>query len=171
MKGAIFYTSKYGSTQQYAKWIAEATGLPIFDVREDTADLQQFDFLIIGSPIMYFRLSIRDWIKKNMSVLETKPVIFYSVSGAGAGKKLDGWVEKSLPEKLTSKMHHVALRGRQIKEYLSAYDKIMLVIGAMFNRDKVAREHELKGFDFMDKSSIGPILQIVEKFQMSTADM
>ena len=28
MKGAIFYSTKYGSTAEYAGWIGEATGLP-----------------------------------------------------------------------------------------------------------------------------------------------
>lgn len=32
MNGAIFFASKYGSTAQYAEWIAEATDLPMFDV-------------------------------------------------------------------------------------------------------------------------------------------
>jgi hypothetical protein len=38
MKGAIFFSSKYGSTAQYANWIGEATGLPVFDVKDAKAD-------------------------------------------------------------------------------------------------------------------------------------
>jgi len=30
MNGAIFYSTKYGSTAQYAQWISEATGPPAF---------------------------------------------------------------------------------------------------------------------------------------------
>ena len=29
MNGAVFYATKYGSTAEYAKWIGDATGLPI----------------------------------------------------------------------------------------------------------------------------------------------
>lgn len=32
MKGAIFFSSKYGSTAQYAHWISQATGLPAYDI-------------------------------------------------------------------------------------------------------------------------------------------
>ena len=49
MTGAIFYSSKYRSTGQYAKWIGEATGLPIFNIKEDNTDLSKFDFLILAA--------------------------------------------------------------------------------------------------------------------------
>ena len=52
MKGAIFFSSKYGSTEQYAHWIGEATGLPVFNVKDETADPGNYDFLILGSPII-----------------------------------------------------------------------------------------------------------------------
>jgi len=38
MKGAIFFSTKYGSTAQYAKWIGEATGLPVFNIKVTNAD-------------------------------------------------------------------------------------------------------------------------------------
>ncbi len=165
MKGAIFYYSKYGSTKQYANWIAEATGLPMFDVNYRNVDLTNYDYLIIGSPILYFKLSIHKWVKRHLRHIESKPIIFFSVSGAPAGKKLDGWIANSLPENFISKMNHIALRGRQIPEKLTLYDRIMVRIGAMFNKDPEARKQEIKGFDFMDKTSIDPILKLVHQFQ------
>ena len=56
MKGAIFFSTKYGSTAQYANWIGEATGLPVFNVKDADADLSTYDFLILGSPILYYKL-------------------------------------------------------------------------------------------------------------------
>jgi hypothetical protein len=41
----------------------------------------------------------------------------------------------------------------------------MLVIAALKNKDPEARKEEFEGFDFMDKSSIEPILKLVEQFQ------
>ena len=64
-------------------------------------------------------------------------------------------------------MNHVALRGRQIPEELTWYDRMMLKIGALTNKDPEAREQELKGFDFMDKSSIEPILKLAQQFQLN----
>lgn len=87
--------------------------------------------------------------------------------GAPAGPKVDGWIADSLPKNFISKMYHVALRGRQIPEELSWYDRIMLRIGALANKDPEARKQEIEGFDFMDKASIEPILTLVQQFQLS----
>ncbi|NAS14434.1 flavodoxin domain-containing protein [Poritiphilus flavus] len=165
MRGAIFYQSKYGSTKQYARWIAEATGLPMFNVKDRNYDPDLYDYFIIGSPILYFKLSIRKWIKKYLPQINTKPVIFFSVSGAPAGEKLNEWIANSLPESFISKMHHVALKGRQIRSKLSWFDRMMLFIGSKFNKDPEASKEELEGFDYMDKKSINPILELVEQFK------
>ena len=167
MNGAIFFSSKYGSTEQYANWIGEATGLPVFDVKDDNIDPRKYDFLILGSPIIYYKLSIRKWVKRNLANIENKPIIFFSVSGAPAGEKLNGWIADSLPEHFISRMNHIALRGRQRPKELTFYDRMMLIIGGLANRDPEARKQELEGFDFMDKSSIEPIVRLVQQFHPS----
>ena len=167
MKGAIFFSSKYGSTAQYADWISKETGLPVFDIKEGNADPTKYDFLILGSPIIYYKLLIHKWVKKHLGVLWDKPIIFFSVSGAPAGEKLNGWMADSLPKEFMSRMYHVALRGRQIPKQLTWYDRIMMKIGAMANKDPQARKEELKGFDYMDKTRIEPIIELVGKFQLS----
>jgi len=167
MEGAIFFSTKYGSTAQYANWIGEATGLPVFNVKDADADLSKYDFLILGSPIIYYKLSIHKWVKKHLVSIESKPIIFFSVSGAPPGPKLNGWIADSLPKNFILKMNHVALRGRQIPEQLTWYDRLMLKIGALTNKDPEARKEEFEGFDFMDKSSIEPVLKLVEQFQLN----
>jgi len=167
MKGAIFFSSKYGSTAQYANWIGEATGLPVFNIKDADTDLSTYDFLILGSPIIYYKLSIHKWVKRHLQQIESKPVIFFSVSGSGAGPKLDGWIADSLPEDFILKMDHVALRGRQIPEELSWYDRMMLKIAGMANKDPQASKEELEGFDYMDKSSIEPILKQIGHYKLS----
>ena len=67
MNGAIFFSTKYGSTAQYAKWIGEATGLPVFNVKDSKADPSKYDFLILGSPVIYYKLIIHKWVKKKYS--------------------------------------------------------------------------------------------------------
>jgi len=89
MKGAIFYSTKYGSTAQYANWIGKATGLPVLNIKDKHADLSKYDFLIIGSPIIYYKLYNRKWMKKNWSAMEHKLIIFFTVSGAPAGQKIE----------------------------------------------------------------------------------
>lgn len=119
MNGATFYATRYGSTAQYAEWITEATGIPAFDVNKTDADPSAYDFVVIGAPVIYHKLPIRNWVRQKMGSFKTRPVLFFTVSGAPAGPKLDGWIANSLPQALIQQMHHFALRGRQNPKDLS----------------------------------------------------
>ncbi len=163
MNGAILYSGKYGSTAQYAHWIGEATGWAVFDVNDANYDLSEYDRLILGSSVMIFKLSIRNWVKTHWASIENKSIILFTVSGAAAGAKLDGWIADSLTESMLLKMQHVALRGRQHPKELSWWDRIILRIGAWKNDDPEAKKQELEGFDFMDKSSVDPILKLIQQ--------
>jgi menaquinone-dependent protoporphyrinogen IX oxidase len=165
MKGAIFFSGKYGSTAQYSEWISEATGLPVFDIKDASADPADYDFLVLGSSILFFKLSNRKWVKENLSSLEGKAKILFSVSGAGPSKKLKRWVTNSLPADLLSRMEHLALRGKLDHSKVSWWVKLILFMGSLFNPSPEASKDERYGFDYMDKSSIEPIVRLVQQFQ------
>ncbi len=167
MKGAIFFSGKYGSTEQYAKWIGDATGLPIFDINDRTADPSEYDFLILGSSILYFKLSIRKWAMKNLDKLKGRSIILFSVSGAGPSDKLNRWVAESLPEPFLSQMEHVALGGKLDHSKLSWWLKQILWVASLFNPDPKASREERHGFDHMDKSGIEPIVERIKHYQQS----
>ena len=167
-KGAIIFSTKYGSTAQYASWIGEATALPVFDIEDDDVPLSDYDFLVIGSPIIYHKVHNWKWVRANLAELEGKPIIFFTVSGAPAGAKLDGWIANSLPQDFIERMHHIVLRGRQNPRELSWWDRLMLIIGSMKNPDPVASIEEREGFDFMDEASIEPIIRQVQRIRASS---
>lgn len=165
MKGAVLFDTKYGSTAEYAAWIGEATGLPVSNVRSGDVDPGKYDFLIIATPVIYYKLLITDWVQRNLSKLEGKPIVMVTVSGAPPGPKLNAWVGDSLPADFIATAKHVALRGRQIPGELSWYDRTMLIIAAWKNPDPVAADEERSGFDYMDKDSIAPIVELAEKYK------
>jgi len=165
MKGAVFFSSKYGSTAQYAQWIAQATSLPAYNIDETRVSLSDFDFLVLGSPVIYFKPTFHRWVKRNLVDLLDRPAVFFSVSGAGAGPKLDGWLSDSLPASFMSHVSHVALCGRQDPKELTRFDRTMLIIAGLFNRDRKAAKDEMRGFDQMDRSSIGPIVKKIRALQ------
>lgn len=169
MSGAIFFSGEYGSTAQYANWIGEVTGLPVFDIKDTHADPSDYDFLILGSSVIIYKLTIRKWVKRHLASIQNKPIVLFTVSGAQAGPKLDGWIADSLPENLVSRMQHVALRGRLDLNKMSWWVRLILRIGAWKNDDPAARKLELGGFDFMDKSSIAPIERLVKQLQSNGA--
>ncbi|MGI9259245.1 MAG: flavodoxin domain-containing protein [Gammaproteobacteria bacterium] len=168
--GAIFFAGQYGSTAQYAEWIGTATSLPVFDSARTIADPENFDFLVLGSSVIIHKLLIRKWVKRHLTAIENKPVILFTVSGAPAGSKLDEWIAASLPEGLIARVHHVALRGKLDHGEIGWWVKLILRIGALMNDDPDAREEELKGFDYMDKSSIAPVLELIEKCRSNRSE-
>ncbi|NHF59697.1 hypothetical protein FK220_010115 [Flavobacteriaceae bacterium TP-CH-4] len=169
MKGAIFYSGNYGSTEQYANWIGEATGLPVFDIKDTRADPSDYEFLVLGSSILYFKLTIRKWARANLSKLKGRSKLLFSVSGAGPSPKLERWVAASLPSELLSEMEHVALGGRLDHSKISWWLRQILWVGSLFNPDPRARKDERGGFDYVDKSSIEPITKWVRQEHLGTA--
>jgi len=161
MNGAIFFSGQYGSTAQYADWISEASGLPVFDTNDQTANLSEYDFLILGSSVFVYKLTIRKWVRKHLAKIKDKPIILFTVSGASSGPKLDAWIAHSLPQSLFPNMQHVALRGRMNPNKLGWWTRLILRIGAWKNDEPDAKRDELEGFDYMDKSSIDPIIELV----------
>ena len=165
MDGAIFYASKYGSTADYARWIGEATGLPVFDLTRDPAQPSDYEFVVLAAPVIYHKLLGRRWVRRHSASLLRRPVLLVSVSGAGAGTKLDGWIAASFAAEFVAHAEHFALRGRQNPRELNLYDRVMLQIGGLMNRDPQARRDEMKGFDYMDKSSIAPVVDRIRALQ------
>ena len=168
MKGAIFFSGKYGSTEQYANWISEATGLPVFDIKDANADPSKYDYLVLGSSIIYFKLSIRHWARANLAMLKGRSKILFSVSGAGPSDKLERWVAQSFPSELLSQLEHVALRGRLDHAKVNWLIKLSLYIGSLINPDPEASKDERYGFDYMDKASIEPIVKQIQVLKSST---
>ena len=165
MKGAIFYSGQYGSTAQYADWIAEATGLPAFSIHDSYADPSQYDFLVLGSSVIVFELTIREWVAKHLAQLMDMLIVLYSVSGAPPGPKVKRWIQTSLPNAFVAHVNHVALQGRLDRDSLPWWTRLTLRIGAMMNANKQAKQDELRGFDYMDKTSIAPIVAYVHEIQ------
>jgi len=165
MNGAIFFSGKYGSTEQYANWIGDATGLPVFDIKDPNADPSKFDYLILGSSIIYFKLTIRKWAKANLPMLKGRSKILFSVSGAGPSDKLNRWVSRSFPATLLSQMEHVALAGRLDHTKVSWWIKLSLWIGSLINPDPAASKDERYGFDNVKKESIEPIVKLIEQLR------
>jgi menaquinone-dependent protoporphyrinogen IX oxidase len=169
MNGAIIFSGRYGSTAQYSRWISEATGLPVFDIKAVSVDPASFDFLVLGSSVIFYRLTIRKWLRSHWPTLRDRPLLLFTVSGAPPGPKLDRWIAHSFPEEVLARIGHVTLRGRLRHEQVSWWLRAALRIGALFNRDPEARKDEMHGFDYMDQASITPIVRWVRQ-QESTLE-
>jgi hypothetical protein len=93
MKGAIFFSGKYGSTEQYSKWISEATGLPAFDIKDASAGpLESTTFWYWAVRSRFSELSNRKWVKEQPKhPLRERPRFCFRFRGLGPAKNsIDG---------------------------------------------------------------------------------
>lgn len=137
MKGLILYFTTYGTTKQYAEWIAEEIDAEICNYKEATdAALQDAGFLIIGSFVMAHKLIISRWLAKKENLLRNKKLFFYSVSAAKPDdRELEHIFEVSLPESLLKDAHTYRFGGKLRYDDLSRFHKMMIQIGTMIEKD------------------------------------
>lgn len=158
-KGAILYMGKYGSTRQYADWMAKATGLPVVNLATDAVQLDELDYVILGSAVYVGRLALRSWLKEHWPQLSTKPVLLFSVSGSPAGHPdLEATLAQSLTPEMRRHLAYVPLRGRLDLQRLPWFWRLMLPLVGRLQKDLETRERMMHGFDRMDKTSIRPVL-------------
>lgn len=79
MNTIVIYKSKYGSTMQYAKWIAEELGCECFDAKNVKAeDLQKYDAIVYGGGLYAEVINGVHLITKNFELLKDKKVAIFT---------------------------------------------------------------------------------------------
>ena len=163
MKAAIIYTGKFGSTRQYANWLGEAAGLPVFNLRENPPEPWNYDLLILGTSIILGKPTIAPWMKKNWPMLWGRKLLLYSVSGTAPGHPdLHTWMQRHLGKEILSQVEYVPLRGRLDLDEMPWLIRIMLKLAAKASRDPETKKRMSDGFDYMDRDSLNPILDWFE---------
>ncbi|MCB0635906.1 MAG: hypothetical protein KDC54_04790 [Lewinella sp.] len=163
MRLAICYTGKFGSTRQYATWLAEATGAPVFDLAKEEPDISAFDAFILGSSIIVMKPTIKDWLTAHWPALREKPILLFTVSGTEPGHpNLEIWLRNHLPDIILDSIDYVPLRGRLNIRELPWLVRLSLWIASLLEPDPHGKQRMRHGFDFMDRDSLRPILHWVD---------
>jgi menaquinone-dependent protoporphyrinogen IX oxidase len=175
MKGLVIYKGKYGATKQYALWIAQDLQLPVASAdRFPVDELPKYDYFILGSSVYIGQLEIRNWLKKNFTVLQNKKIFFFQVAASPAEQieKRESYNKASLSPTILKIIGFFYLPGRMIIRNLSAWDRFMLKMGARFTKDPVEKKTMLTDFDHVKKENVFPIIEAVRSFtKVNEADM
>ena len=109
----ILYKSKYGSTKQYAEWLAEALNADMVELDSATyKQLRGYEKLIIGSHVMASGVKGIKWLKKNYDHLGGKRIALFAVGASPANEKdIQILRERSLGKELEA-LPLFYLRGR-----------------------------------------------------------
>ena len=181
MKYLVTYASKYGSTKQYAEWIAEALSCDLLEagaVKPGT--LAQYDVLIHGGGLYAGGLSGISVITKNYAMLSVKPVILFSCGLADPNDPENvAHIEAGLAKVLTPEMQkHIKqfhLRGGIDYGKLGMTHKAMMAMlhrsmlrkdrDSLRNEDRLMLDTYGQRVNFIDKNTIAPLVEYVKSLK------
>ena len=79
MNTIVVYKSKYGSTREYARWIAEELHCDAVDAKEMSIDkLSEYDVIVYGGGLYAETINGVSLITKNIDKLKDKKIAIYS---------------------------------------------------------------------------------------------
>lgn len=75
----VIFKSKYGSTKQYAEWIAQELGCSSVDVNDITiGDLEKYDKIVYGGGLYAEVINGASFLTKNIDKLKDKKIAIFS---------------------------------------------------------------------------------------------
>ena len=146
MKAVVLYRSKYGSTKQYAEWIAEELGADIFPA--DAFSPEQFalyDTVVFGAPVFGGAVLGIAAVADHMDVLRDKRLFVFTVglTPPDAEQSLADLAEKNYPATLMKHAEFFHFRGALDAKKLTFGHKILLkmINSSMRNKLDMHQNH------------------------------
>jgi len=167
MKGIIIYKGKYGTTAQYAQWLAEELNLPVLSSEiTDEVTLQEYDHLILGTSVYIGKLQIASWIKHNLPFIRNKKIFLFVVAATPPNEKekLEAYVNSGIPVEIREKCQVYYLHGKMKISELSWKDRLLLKMGAWLAKDPQDRKKMLTDFNSVKKENIKGIITDVKEY-------
>lgn len=176
MKTLVIYTSKYGATEKYAKWIAEELQADIKEGKNVSSDtLQGYDRIIFGGGMYAGSINGIDIITKNESILLGKDLVIFSVGLLDGSKKenqpgLQESMERNLKKEILEHAKVFHLQGALEYNKLSFSHKMMMNMMRKIIAKKPAEEQnesdraivnmKQNPVDFANKKNLKPLLDV-----------
>ena len=173
-KSLIVYFSKYGTTKEYAEWIAQELNGDIYSInnfKENT--LNNYDTIIIGSGLYAGKVKGIDLLIKNYESLKNKKLVIFTCGLADYSKieninSIYNKLKKEFPKKIIEEIKIFYLRGGINYKKLSLKYKILMWMkkkqilkkGIENSNEEVKEFIETygKAVDFMDNNNIKELI-------------
>ena len=131
-KSLIVYFSKYGTTKEYAEWIAQELNGDIYSInnfKENT--LNNYDTIIIGSGLYAGKVKGINLLIKNYESLKNKKLVIFTCGLADYSKieninSIYNRLKKEFPEKIIEGIKIFYLRGGINYKKLNLKHKVMM---------------------------------------------
>ncbi len=175
----MIFESKYGSTEKYAKWIAEELSCPLMEVKScKPADIEGFNTIIYGGGLYAGGVSGIKLLIKNCELLADKNVIIFTCGLADPDdpenvSHIRKALSNVLPVGLRQRVHLFHFRGGIDYSRLSIVHRAMMSMlrKALLKKDeKDLRQEDRylldtygKRVDFTDRRAILPLVELVRE--------
>jgi len=168
---AVIYKSKYGTTKQYAEWIAEALEAPIFESSGiKPSQLEEYDVVIYGGGLYAGGI---DGVKL-VTKADCKQLVVFTVGLADtAVTDYSGILKMNFTQEQLQNIKIFHLRGGMDYKKLNLIHKGMMAfmrkqtekkpVAERTNDDHALLETYGKEIYFMDKETITPLVEYVRK--------
>jgi menaquinone-dependent protoporphyrinogen IX oxidase len=156
-KGLILFKSRYGTTAQYTHWLSSELHLPSMDIDNATAQsLSEYEFLVIGSPVYYGKLSVSSFLRKHRDLLKTKKLFLFIVCATpdSSDKQQEKILTDNIPKALWTWDNVFFLPGRLIPAKLDLVDRFILRIATLFEKDSSRKKLMSEGIDNISKDNL-----------------
>jgi menaquinone-dependent protoporphyrinogen IX oxidase len=171
MKAIVVYTSKYGSTEQYAAWIAEELGCKVEKLQNVTQEqLLHYDTIIYGGWIFASSISGFKKFLAMMNPAEQKRLVLFTVGFTNTEDKAfyDDVANKAMPPQWKERFEVFHLSGNQMYTKMSGVHKlVMKMIKTMIAKkpqtersadDQFLIDHFGEDIIFADKKNVAHVI-------------
>lgn len=179
MKTIVVYSSQYGATEQYARWLAEALDADLYAVRAISAGvLSGYDCILYGGGLYAGGVKGLPTFLKYFSKCEGKPLILFTCGIADPKdpanvEQIRSQLYKALPANVAAQCTFFHLRGRLDYPHLTVVHRAMMAMlrkmllkkapSSLREEDRQLLETYGKDVNFIDRSEIEPIVSFVRR--------
>ena len=163
MSGVIYYKTKYGSTEDYAKWLAEDVGFELKNIRKRPG-IGSEKVVVIGSSLMVGKVTAADWIKKNWNKMKSKKVALFCVGGTKIGsQEREDIIVRSLPKDIINGMKIFHLPGRIDHKKMNFLMSKMVKSFAKYEEDEEEKRRAIEGYDDVNRTNLKEIISYLNE--------
>lgn len=168
-KTIVLYQSKYGATQRYAGWIAEALNCESASIKSfDAKRLGEYDTIVYGGGVYASGIKGLGLLKKHAKKLCGKRIVCFAV---GAAPHEEATIENLKTKNLTDALENAAFfycRGALDIQKMKGLDKVVMSMFAKMGAKKDSSEispsdaslpeNISEAQDWIDKDYLAPVI-------------
>ena len=136
-KTIVLYQSKYGATQQYALWLAEALNCEYASIKSfDAKRLGEYDTIVYGGGVYASGIKGLALLKKHASKLSGKRIVCFAV---GAAPHEEAMIDNLKTKNLSDNLENAAFfycRGALDIQKMKGLDKMVMSMFAKMGSKK-----------------------------------